>query len=67
LRRAVSSLTNRQRPDIFRADGQYELHYRPVMTSEAFIELNQSACKSLQSENPPGVMPGCLSFGGGKN
>jgi len=38
-----------QRPDICRVDRQYELHYRPVMTWEDFVELNQSACKSLQS------------------
>lgn len=38
-----------QRPDICRVDRQYELHYRSVMTWETFVELNQSACKSLQS------------------
>ncbi|WP_083844260.1 YkgJ family cysteine cluster protein [Pseudogulbenkiania sp. NH8B] len=39
----------RQRPDICRVDRQYELHYRLIMTWETFVELNQSACKALQS------------------
>lgn len=39
----------RQRPDICRVDRQYELHYRSVMTWAAFVELNQGACKVLQS------------------
>ncbi|WP_090732145.1 YkgJ family cysteine cluster protein [Azotobacter beijerinckii] len=38
-----------QRPDICWVDRQYELHYRSIMTWEAFVELNQSACKALQS------------------
>ncbi len=38
-----------QRPDICRVDRQYELHYRSAMTWGTFVELNQSACKSLQS------------------
>lgn len=38
-----------QRPDICRVDRQYELHYSSAMTWDAFVELNQSACKTLQS------------------
>lgn len=38
-----------QRPDICRVDRQYELHYQSAMTWEAFVELNQIACKALQS------------------
>ncbi|EPO6706519.1 YkgJ family cysteine cluster protein [Pseudomonas aeruginosa] len=38
-----------QRPDICRVDRQYELHYSHIMSWETFVELNQSACKTLQS------------------
>ena len=38
-----------ERPDICRIDRQYETNYRLIMTWEAFVELNQTACKTLQS------------------
>ncbi len=36
------------RPDICRIDRQYEINYRPLMSWEAFVELNLAACQSLQ-------------------
>jgi len=42
-----------QRPDICRVDRQYALHYRQVMTWQAFVELNQAGCHTLQTPIVP--------------
>jgi Fe-S-cluster containining protein len=36
------------RPSICRVDEQYTLNYQPLLTWEAFIEINMKACSQLK-------------------
>lgn len=42
-------LVYEDRPDICRVDRQYELHYQRTMTWDLFVEVNEAACRKLQS------------------
>lgn len=42
-------LVYESRPDICRVDRQYEMHFQRKMTWDVFVQVNEAACRKLQS------------------